>query len=66
MAESFASAERKILEEALARGEELRCPACGGPISERPVAPAPEVSYVRHRVWLMCRDCKRSGAVDVV
>jgi uncharacterized protein with PIN domain len=44
----------------------MRCPACGGPISRNDVEPAHRVSYVRHRVWLICADCRRSAAVDVL
>lgn len=62
---SYTAAERHQLESALASGEELACPACGGAVQRQPVVPPTTVSYVRHRVWLLCQVCRRSGAVDV-
>lgn len=62
---SFNAEERRALARALAVDRALRCPACGGPIDRQPVPRPREVAYVRHRVWLLCTSCKRSGAVDV-
>jgi hypothetical protein len=56
--------ERRALEAALANKLELRCPACGGRVSAQPVPTPPEVSYVRHRVWIVCLECRRSASVD--
>jgi len=61
----FTARERKALERALARGDAPPCPACGTALSQRPVPPSKQVSYVRRRVWLLCPSCKRTGAVDV-
>lgn len=62
---SFTADERRALARAVAAGDELRCPVCGGPIDRQPVPRPREVAYVRQRVWLLCTSCKRSGAVDL-
>ncbi len=62
---SFTEEERRILARAVANDNPLACPACGGEVTRQEVARPPEVSYVRHRVWLLCTACKRSGAVDL-
>ena len=56
--------ERRSLEDALKRGAALTCPACGARVNAQPVPAPPAVSYVRHRVWIVCPECKRSAAVD--
>ena len=61
---SFTAAERRTLARALAAGEDLVCPACGGQVNRQSVPRPEEVAYVRRRVWLLCTACKRSGAVD--
>ena len=30
----------------------------------QPVPAPPAVSYVRHRVWIVCLECKRSASLD--
>lgn len=65
MAEAFTAAERAALARTLAEGKEPTCPACGTPLSQRPVPASRQVSYVRRRVWLLCPACTRTGAVDV-
>lgn len=62
---SFSAAERQALARALAGDGDLVCPACGGDVDRQPVQRPREVAYVRHRAWLLCRGCKRSGAVDL-
>ncbi len=62
---SYTEEERTRLVQALRQDAELRCPVCGAPVSSRPVAPPPEVSYVRKRVWLVCGSCGRGAAVDL-
>ncbi|MDX1674657.1 MAG: hypothetical protein R3314_07685 [Longimicrobiales bacterium] len=62
---SFTAEERRVLAAALAGGAPLECPACGGDLSRREVSRPREVSYVRHRVWLLCPECHRSGAIDL-
>ena len=62
---SFDADQRKTLARAVAEDEPLVCPACGGDVTRQEVARPPEVSYVRHRVWLLCTGCRRSGAVDL-
>lgn len=60
----YTRAERLELERMVRDKRELRCPACGGRVSAQDVPPPPGVSYVRHRVWLVCLECKRSASVD--
>lgn len=62
---SFTGDERRTLARALAAGDALECPACGGELSRQKVPRPQEVAYVRRRVWLLCISCKRSGAVDL-
>jgi hypothetical protein len=62
---SFSAEERRVLARAVADGGALECPACGGEVTRQEVARPPEVSYVRHRTWLLCTACKRTGAVDL-
>lgn len=63
---SFTADERRVLARAVAEDEgTLTCPACGGEVNRQAVPQPKEVSYVRHRVWLLCTSCKRSGAVDL-
>lgn len=62
----FTPDQRRTLSRLAAASGPMRCPACGGPISRNDVEPAHRVSYVRHRVWLICADCRRSAAVDVL
>lgn len=62
---SFTERERRVLARAVADEDPLTCPACGGDVTRQEVARPPEVSYVRHRVWLLCTACRRSGAVDL-
>lgn len=62
---SFSGDERRTLARALAEGERLECPSCGGEVNRQKVARPQEVAYVRRRVWLLCVSCKRSGAVDL-
>ena len=61
----YSQAERRILETELAKGVDPRCPACGGQVSVQHVPAPPGVSYVRHRVWLLCLACKRTAALDM-
>ncbi|MGH7476288.1 MAG: hypothetical protein ACRELD_08365 [Longimicrobiales bacterium] len=61
---SYSQAERRMLEAALARGDEPRCPVCGATVTATPVGAPPSVSYVRHRVLLVCATCGRSAALD--
>lgn len=64
MNRSFTAAERRTLEAALRAGEPLHCPACNAAVTQHPVQAPPGVSYVRHRVLLVCAGCRRSGAVE--
>lgn len=62
---SYSSAQRRELADALARGEAPRCPGCGAEVSVRAVPRPESVSYVRRRAWVLCPECRRTGAVDV-
>lgn len=62
---SFTAEERRELARIIAAGDPLECPACGGEVNRQEVPRPEEVSYVRHRTWLLCTACKRSGAVDL-
>jgi hypothetical protein len=64
MNRSFTAAERRALEAALGAGEPLHCPACNAAVMQQPVQAPPGVSYVRHRVLLVCTGCRRSGAIE--
>jgi uncharacterized protein with PIN domain len=62
---SYTREQRSMLEAALKQEQQpLRCPECGGEVRSQIVAPSPEVSYVRRRVWLLCTQCRRSASVD--
>jgi uncharacterized protein with PIN domain len=60
----YAAAERRALEEALRAGASLRCPVCDVPLDVQDVDPPVEVSYVRHRVWVLCPQCRRTASLD--
>jgi hypothetical protein len=57
--------ERRALEAAVASGSSVSCPRCGSVMDARPVDPGPAISYVRHRVLLVCTGCHRAASVDV-
>jgi uncharacterized protein with PIN domain len=64
MTGSYTAAQRRTLTRAVADGEAVVCPVCETPVAIRAVERPDEVSYVRHRVWLLCPSCKRTAAVD--
>jgi uncharacterized protein with PIN domain len=61
---SYDAAQRRQLEQALRDGRPLRCPSCDVEVSARDVPAPREVSYVRHRVWVLCPGCRRSASLD--
>lgn len=61
---SYDAAARRQLEQALKAGHPLRCPVCDEELSVRDVGAQRDVSYVRHRVFVLCPGCRRSGALD--
>jgi hypothetical protein len=63
--QQFTAEDRRRLVAGLRAGREPSCPACGADLKRSPVQRPDGVSYVRHRVWLVCPACKRSAAVDV-
>lgn len=65
MSDGFTSEEKGVLARLLAAGEESPpCPRCGTPLERRNVPPRPEVSYVRHRIWLLCAGCGAEGVLE--
>lgn len=64
MTASYTREQRAELEAALKQKRELICPSCGGAMTQQPVPQPPNVSYVRHRVWLLCVSCRRSVSLD--
>lgn len=64
MADNFTAEEARFLRLALSRGEEPRCPRCGGPLDPTPLPPRRDVAYVRNRLLLQCSACKLKGVVD--
>lgn len=61
---SYGAAEQRLLAAALARGEALRCPRCDVVLTWQEVRPGEGVPYVRHRVWVLCPECRRSASLD--
>ena len=64
VSETYTREQRQMLETALRRREELRCPACGSAMTRQDVVAPANVPYVRHRVWLLCLGCRRSISLD--
>jgi hypothetical protein len=62
---TYTAEERKRLESALAADRMPDCPACGSRVTARRVEPPRAVSYVRHRVLVLCPACRRRAAIDV-
>lgn len=65
MVQPYDAAQRRTLAATLSEGNRPRCPACGGRMIVQAVQPRREVSYVRHRMWVLCLDCRRTAAVDI-
>lgn len=65
MTSAYSAQERRDLEAALRRGEPLLCPVCRVELTRQDVARPPELSYVRHRVWVLCAQCRRTASLDV-
>jgi hypothetical protein len=64
MSSSYSRAQRVTLEKAVKERAVLVCPECGGRMTQQAVVPASNVPYVRHRVWVMCMECRRSASLD--
>ncbi|MGQ0562951.1 MAG: hypothetical protein ACT443_13890 [Gemmatimonadota bacterium] len=64
MSGSYTRAQRLELERAVRERREPLCPVCGVRMNQQPVVPAANVPYVRHRVWLLCPQCRRGVSVD--
>lgn len=61
---NYTAEEEGRIVEALRSGEVPVCPRCDAPMEARDVPPRPGVAYVRHRLWLVCAECRRSYVVD--
>jgi hypothetical protein len=64
MRTSYSTDEVRALAAALDRGRPLLCPRCATPLDRRPIAPRPDVPYVRDRIWLVCPGCRATGVLD--
>jgi uncharacterized protein with PIN domain len=64
MTGAFTAPERRDLEAALRDDRPLRCPHCDIELSAQSVDRSPEVSYVRHRIWVVCPACRRTASLD--
>jgi len=60
----YTISERQAIADGLLSGGPATCPRCGGPLDEWPVPPRADVSYVRDRLWLVCRPCSRTVILD--
>ena len=63
MGPHFNAVERRAAEQSLAQGGGA-CPRCGGQLERHPVAPSPEVSYVRDRIRVVCATCGGTAVLD--
>lgn len=63
-ASNYTPAEERRILEALKASGTPPCPRCGGALETTDVPPREDVSYVRHRIWLLCGQCRRSLLVD--
>jgi uncharacterized protein with PIN domain len=64
MSSSYDATQRRTLEAALRAHEPLQCPVCHVALTSHTVAAPAEVSYVRHRVFVICPQCKRSAGLE--
>lgn len=62
---SYTADERRRIAGALDARHTPSCPVCGTELTRQTVEPVPGVAYVRHRVWVICPNCRRSASVDV-
>lgn len=65
MSGSYDAVQRRELEQALGNDGPLRCPVCQTGLTRQLVEPTAQVSYVRHRVWVLCPGCRRTASLDV-
>lgn len=65
MSSAYTSDEEALLRRSVKEAvRPLHCPRCGGTMRITPVVPPPDVPYVRTRVILECKDCRRRTALD--
>ena len=63
--EALSPSEERMLKVTLERGETLRCPRCRTLLATQEIAPRSDVSYVRHRIVVVCGGCGVHGALDL-
>jgi hypothetical protein len=61
---AFGREDAAVIRGAWSRGEPPRCPTCDVVLDPAPVPPRGDVAYVRSRVLLLCRTCRRSVSVE--
>jgi ribosomal protein S27AE len=49
---------------AVTNGAHVVCPRCGGLLDRTDVPVRDDVSYVRHRIWLICTPCGAGVVMD--
>jgi hypothetical protein len=62
----FTDDEQRVLREAFAAGDAVRCPRCRVAMTTRAIGGGSfGLGYARRREWLMCPRCRRSAMFDV-
>ncbi len=61
---TFSAVEQERIEFVYRTGEPLMCPACDVSLDERTVPPSSFVSYVRHRLLVVCPSCQGHHVLD--
>lgn len=56
--------EVAVLRETVHGGSDPFCPRCDTSLEPRKIPSSTGVSYVRRRVWWICRSCGRSVVLD--
>ena len=63
--EPLSREEERMLLETLEAGETLRCPRSGIRLTCQEIEPRADISYVRHRIVIVCGGCGVHGALDL-
>ena len=62
--QSFTTTEESRIRAAVRAGADVPCPRCGCLMEPHDIPPIDDVSYVRHRLWLLCVGCRRGIVLD--
>lgn len=62
---AFGRVDAAAVRAAWSRGDPPRCPRCDVALDPAPVPPRGDVAYVRSRVVLVCRNCRRTVSVEL-